>query len=78
MANRFQSAAVERYKQKAYDRIDIRIPKGRKKELEEFLKNKNISVNQFLNDFVKYILFPEEYRKSNIIQSAEMGLDEKH
>ncbi len=56
MANKIQSVAVERYKQKTYDRMDIRIPKGRKKELEIFLKEKNLSINQFLNAFIMDLL----------------------
>lgn len=44
-----QKEATARYNKKAYDRIEIKVKKGRKKEIVEFSKQKGAaSVNSFI------------------------------
>ena len=51
-------AAVQRYKQKAYDRILLLLPKGQRDEVKAMAEKKGLSVNKFL------LFLIEEYRKS--------------
>lgn len=47
-----QKEATARYNKKAYDRIEIKVKKGRKKEIFDYAANKNKSVNQFIIDLI--------------------------
>lgn len=48
------SAAVKnRYNQKAYDRLAITIPKGRKQAVEAFARGMGVSVNGFVNALIR-------------------------
>ena len=40
--------AVDKYVRENYDRIGIKVPKGRKADIEAFAKSKNLSVNAFI------------------------------
>lgn len=48
------SAEVKnRYNAKAYDRIPVVVPKGKKSKIEEFAKSKGFkSLNSFINDAI--------------------------
>lgn len=47
-----QKEATARYNKKAYDRIEIVVPKGHKKEIANYAKNKGKSINRFINDLI--------------------------
>ena len=55
-----RTKANRKYNEKAYDRISITIPKGRKQAVEAFARNQGESVNGMVNRLVR----------------AEMGLSE--
>lgn len=44
-----QQKAVNRYKAKAYDRIEVNVPKGRKADIEAHSKGKGESINGLVN-----------------------------
>ena len=46
------SAVKQRYNEKAYDRLAITIPKGRKKTVEEYAKDQGVSVNGLVNNLL--------------------------
>ena len=46
------SAVKRRYNEKAYDRLAITIPKGRKADVEAHAKQKGESVNGLINDLL--------------------------
>ena len=41
--------ASRRYNEKAYDRIELKVPKGRKAELQEHAQQRGESLNGFVN-----------------------------
>lgn len=47
------SAVKDRYNAKAYDEIKIRVPKGRKADVEAHAKNKGESVNGLVNALLR-------------------------
>lgn len=47
-----QKEATARYNKKAYDRIEIKVKKGRKQEIFCYAAKKNKSVNQFIVDLI--------------------------
>lgn len=47
-----QKEATARYNKKAYDRIEIKVKKGRKREIVAFAARKNKSVTQFIVDAI--------------------------
>ncbi|MDR1465191.1 MAG: hypothetical protein LBJ11_07840 [Oscillospiraceae bacterium] len=44
-----QKKAVRKYKEKAYDRLEISVPKGRKAELQDHAQQQGESLNGFVN-----------------------------
>ena len=40
--------AVDKYVRENYDRIGIKVPKGRKADIEAFAKSRNVSVNALI------------------------------
>ncbi len=44
-----QQAATNRYREKAYDRIEIVAPKGRKEQIKAHAEEHGESVNAFIN-----------------------------
>lgn len=54
MAKSHTSAAVKnRYAAKAYDRITLIVPKGRKEDIEAFAKEKGVSVNGYIGGLIR-------------------------
>lgn len=54
MAKSRTSAAVKnRYAAKAYDRITLIVPKGRKEDIEAFAKEKGISINGYIGGLIR-------------------------
>lgn len=47
-----QKEATARYNKKAYDRIEIKVKKGRKQEIVAYATKKQKSVNQFIVDLI--------------------------
>ena len=44
-----QKEATARYNKKAYDRIDLIVPKGKRQKIAEYAKSKGLSTNRFIN-----------------------------
>lgn len=44
-----QKEATARYNKKAYDRIDLVVPKGKSQKIKDFAKRKGMSTNSFIN-----------------------------
>ena len=47
------SAVKNRYNAKAYDQLPIRVPKGRKSEIETFAQSRGESVNGLVNALLR-------------------------
>ena len=48
MGGRNSAASINRYKQKAYDRIGLEVPKGQKEVIQEIASLHGMSVNQYI------------------------------
>jgi len=44
-----QRQAVRKYNEKAYDRIELKVPKGKKAELQAHAESRGESLNGFVN-----------------------------
>lgn len=60
------SAVKNRYNAKAYDQIPVRVPKGRKADIEAYAKAHGESVNGMVNRFFRDALgiVEEEWKKT--------------
>lgn len=47
-----QRQATARYNKKAYDRIDVIVPKGKRKVIKDFAQRQGKSTNRFINDAI--------------------------
>lgn len=47
-----QKEATARYNKKAYDRIEIFVPKGKRQIIKDFAEQRGKSVNRFINDII--------------------------
>lgn len=68
MAKTKTSTAVkQRYNEKAYDRLAITVPKGRKEIIEEYAKAQGESVNGLVNGLLRNAigLSEEEWKKDS-------------
>ena len=53
MANsKAQQEATARYNKKAYDRIDLIVPKGKRQIIAEFAGSHGLSTNRFINEAI--------------------------
>ncbi len=52
MAKPRTSAAKNRYAAKAYDRVAPIVPKGRKRDIESFAKEKGLSINGYIGELI--------------------------
>lgn len=48
-----QQACVNRYINKAYDRINLIVPKGQKEIIKAHAESKGKSVNAYINDLIE-------------------------
>lgn len=48
-ASKAQQRAVNKYMAKAYDRINLTVPKGRKEEIQAYAQAHGESMNAFIN-----------------------------
>ena len=51
-----QKEATARYNKKAYDRIEIKVKKGRKQEIAAYAAAQNKSVTQFIVDAIDKVM----------------------
>ena len=47
-----QKRASRKYNEKAYDRIELKVPKGKKAVIKDFAEKQNKSVNGFVNEAI--------------------------
>ena len=47
-----QRAATARYNKKTHDRIDVIVPKGKRKVIQDFAKKQGLSTNKFINQAI--------------------------
>ena len=47
-----QKEATARYNKKAYDRIDVIVPKGKRKTIKDFAASQGKSLNRFICDAI--------------------------
>lgn len=61
------SAVKQRYNKKAYDRLSITIPKGRKETIETYTAQEGVSVNGLVNRLLRETvgLTEKEWKKSS-------------
>lgn len=55
-----QKEATARYNKKAYDRIEIVVPKGKKQKIAKYAKNQGKSVNSFINGLIDAAMSKKE------------------
>ena len=60
------STVKNRYNAKAYDQIPVRVPKGRKHDIEAYAKANNQSVNALINTYLRTAIGmgEEEWKKN--------------
>lgn len=49
-----QKEATARYNKKAYDRIDVIVPKGKRQVIKDFAASQGKSLNRFINDAIDF------------------------
>ena len=49
-----QKEATARYNKKAYDRIDVIVPKGQRQIIKDFAASQGKSLNRFICDAIDY------------------------
>lgn len=49
-----QKEATARYNKKAYDRIDVVVPKGKRQIIKDFAASQGKSLNRFICDAIDY------------------------
>ena len=55
-----QKEATARYNKKAYDRIDIIVPKGKREMIKRFAQKQGKSTNRFINDAIDKAMEEQE------------------
>ena len=55
-----QKEATARYNKKAYDRIDIVVPKGKRDVINKFAASKGKSTNLFINEAINKAMAEED------------------
>lgn len=60
----------DRWNAKAYDQVAVRVPKGRKADIEAYAKEKGKSINGLINDYLKDLLgmSEEEWKRREAAQ----------
>ena len=49
-----QKEATARYNKKAYDRIDVVVPKGKRQIIKDFAASQGMSLNRFICEAIDY------------------------
>lgn len=70
---RNSSQVKDRYNKKVYDDLKIRIPKGRRADVERYVKEQGTSVNALINRFLQNTLgmTDEEWKQKAAVQKVE-------
>ena len=55
-----QKEATARYNKRAYDRIDIIVPKGKREVIKRFARKQGKSTNRFINDAIDKAMSEQE------------------
>ena len=55
-----QKEATAQYNKKAYDRIDIIVPKGKREVIKRFAQKQGKSTNRFINDAIDKAMSEQE------------------
>ena len=55
-----QKEATARYNKKAYDRIDVVVPKGKRQVIKDFAASQGKSLNRFICDAIEYQMNKEK------------------
>ena len=55
-----QKEATARYNKKAYDRIDLVVPKGKRAVIKAFAERNGQSTNKFINDAINKAMAKKE------------------
>ena len=55
-----QKEATARYNKRAYDRIDIIVPKGKRALIKNFARKQGKSTNKFINDAIDKAMSEQE------------------
>lgn len=55
-----QQEATARYNKKAYDRIDVIVPKGKRQKIADYARSRGMSSNRFINEAINQAMQPEE------------------
>lgn len=58
-----QKEATARYNKKAYDRIDVVVPKGQRQIIKDFAASQGKSLNRFICDAIEYQMKQAELNK---------------
>ena len=58
-----QKEATARYNKKAYDRIDVVVPKGQREIIKAFAAGQGKSLNRFICDAIEYQMKQNEQYK---------------
>lgn len=48
-----QRRAVAKYNAANYDRVELRLPKGRKADVEDMARERGQSINGYINDLIR-------------------------
>jgi len=55
-----QKEATARYNKKAYDRIDLIVPKGKRRIIAEYARAHGMSTNKFINNVIDKAMKEED------------------
>ena len=53
MGGRTSAASHNKYNAKAYDRVNLVVPKGQKEQIQEYAKELGMSLNGYINSLIK-------------------------
>lgn len=53
MGGRTSAASHNKYNAKAYDRVNLVVPKGQKEQIQEYAKERGMSLNAYINNLIK-------------------------
>jgi len=66
-ASKARVDANRRYNEKAYDRIELKVPKGRKAELQEHAQQHGESLNGFVNRAIDHEVERDQAEPENAV-----------
>lgn len=71
MLGKTSSKVKNRYNAKAYDQLPVRVPKGRKADIDAYAKGKGESVNGLVNRFLREALGMSEEEWKRLPEEAD-------